>query len=186
MPGRSRHSKVRFLVYFVLNAVLFCNFMHSGALAGPPQSTPLEDVPQHPYPETQVVGKRTKGPNSPASPHLPAAPHDTADCHQQEQLEGTTARFATLKTDELNSPTYHTWSSERSSGHPVAAQDLKAVQPVDESGLVGGAKEVALLRRDVRKVVKQEMRAIVRELIKVSSVRMRLKFKRHSPQCSLY
>ena len=50
----------------------------------------------------------------------------------------------------------------------MVAQDLKAVQPVDESRLVGGAKEVALLRRDVRKVVKQEMRAIVRELMKVS------------------
>ena len=169
MPGRSRHSKVRLHVYFVLNAVLLCNFMHSGALVGPPQSTPLEDVPRHPYPETQLVGKQTKSPNAPASPHLPAAPHGTADCHQQEQLGGTTARFATLKTDELNSPTYHACSSsEGISGHPVVAQDLKAVQPVDESRLVGGAKEVALLRRDVRKVVKQEMRAIVRELMKVS------------------
>lgn len=172
MPGRSRHSEVRLHVYFLfwMLYVLLCNFMHSGALAGPPQSTPLEDVPRHPYRETQPVGKRTKGPNAPASPHLPAAPHDTADCHQQEQLEGTTPRFVTLKTDELNSPTYRTWSSVGSSGHPVAAQDPEAVQTVDESGLVGGAKEVALLRRDIRKVVKQEMRAIMRELMKVSYV----------------
>ena len=47
-------------------------------------------------------------------------------------------------------------------------QNVQAVQPVGDNGLVGRCDEVAQLRRDVREVVKQEMRAIVRELMKVS------------------
>ena len=45
---------------------------------------------------------------------------------------------------------------------------MQVVQSPGEGGLVGREKEVAQLRRDVRKAVKQEMRTIVRELLKVS------------------
>ena len=109
---------------------------------------------------------------SPASPHLAIAHHGTDHCRQQEQEDGTTAseKPATLKTDELNSPTYRTWSSPHvgNSGDPVEVQGLQVVQSLGEGGLVGREKEVAQLRRDVRKAVKQEMKTIVRELLKVS------------------
>ena len=50
----------------------------------------------------------------------------------------------------------------------MEVQNVQAVQPVGDNRLAGRCEEVAQLRRDVRKVVKQEMRAIVRELMKVS------------------
>ena len=148
---------------------LHCNAVHTGALAGPPQSTPLEDVPQPS--ETYLANKRLEGPHAPTYPRFPAAPYDTLHCDQLVRPEGTTARFATLKTDELNSPTYYTQSSLHliSSGHPVQAEDGVSAQLLGESGPEGRDKEAALLRRDVRKVVKREMRAIVRELLKVSN-----------------
>ena len=155
---------------YQLSTLYVVTFPYTCPLAGPPQSTPFEDVPQRPYPETHLAGKRFEGPHAPASPRLPLAPPNTPHYLQQEQPEGTTARFATLQPDELNSPTYRTWSSLRggSSGHPVEMQNVQAVQPVGDNGLVGRCEEAAQLRRDVRKVVKQEMRAIVRELMKVS------------------
>lgn len=164
---------------------------HTLRFSGPPQSTPFENTPLHPYPEGHLVNGRLEGSQSPASPHLAAARRNTAHCHQQEQEDGTTAsdRPATLNTDELNSPTYRTWSSSHvaSSGHPVEVRGLQAVHPVGESGLVGRGEEVAQLRRDVRKAVKQEMRTIVRELMKVSECNVDTYLhRRHSVQSMLH
>lgn len=140
---------------------------------GPAQSTPFEDIPLHPRLESHLKSGRIDGSQPPVSPLLAPAHPDTAHHRQQEQEERSTTastKPATLNTNELNSPTYHTWSSPLvgKAGQPLEAQGLQVVHSVGNLASVGRTEQVAQLRRDVRKAVKQEMRTIVKELMQVS------------------